>query len=251
MASSNPLENYAGPVPRHIAVIMDGNGRWAEARGEDRNAGHKAGAATVRAITKACAKLGVEVLTLYSFSTENWGRPKIEVDALMALLADYLQNEAGELLANRIRLRAIGELDSLPSIVRELLERVGELTAGKDRMDLVLALSYGSRQEIIRAVRSLATQVADGSLTVDKIDEKRISETLDTHFAPDPDLIIRTSGEFRLSNFLLWQAAYAEMYVTDVLWPDFDEGELLKALQAYGQRQRRFGKTAAQLAESP
>jgi undecaprenyl diphosphate synthase len=245
------LEGYTGPVPRHIAVIMDGNGRWAQLRGEERTAGHRAGAKTVRAITRACAKLGVEVLTLYSFSTENWGRPKIEVDALMALLTDYLENEADELLANRIRLRAIGELDSLPAGVRMLLDQVGQVTADEHRMDLVLALSYGSRQEIIRTIRTLSERVAAGTLKASDIDEAMVSESLDTSFAPDPDLIIRTSGEFRLSNFLLWQAAYAEMYVTDVLWPDFDEAELVRALKVFERRQRRFGKTAEQLAETP
>ncbi len=245
------LEAYTGPVPRHIAVIMDGNGRWAQKRGEDRTAGHGAGAKTVRAITRACAKLGVEVLTLYSFSTENWGRPQIEVDALMALLTDYLESEADELLANQIRLRAIGELDALPAGVRALLDQVGKITAEKDRMDLVLALSYGSRQEIVRTIRTLSERVAAGTLRAVDINEAMVSETLDTAFGPDPDLIIRTSGEFRLSNFLLWQAAYAEMYVTDVLWPDFDETELVRALNVFARRQRRFGKTAEQLAESP
>ena len=251
MGDSSLLDAYQGPVPKHIAVIMDGNGRWAQLRDEPRTAGHQAGARAVREITRSCARLGVEVLTLYSFSTENWGRPQIEVDALMALLAEYLQTEATELISNEIRLRAIGELDALPSTVRTLLDKVGEITASNTRMDLVLALSYGSRQEIVRAVRELATQVRDGTLAAEDIDERSITEALDTRFAPDPDLIIRTSGEFRLSNFLLWQAAYAEMYVTDVLWPDFGDAELLQALQAFSKRQRRFGKTGAQLAETP
>lgn len=251
MGEHDLLAAYDGPVPRHIAIIMDGNGRWAEQRGLPRTDGHQAGATAVRAITRACARLGVEVLTLYSFSTENWRRPKIEVDALMALLADYLRSEADELTGNGIRLRAIGELSALPGPVQQLLEQVGALTAQDARMDLVLALSYGSRQEIVRAVKQLAERARDGKLAPEDIDEALVSETLDTHFAPDPDLIIRTSGELRLSNFLLWQAAYAEMYVTDVLWPDFDEAGLVDALRAYSARQRRFGRTGAQMTESP
>ncbi len=241
------LAAYDGAVPRHVAIIMDGNGRWAKAQGLDRTKGHEAGARSVREITRACAKLGVEVLTLYSFSTENWRRPKLEVAALMALLADYLRNEADELMDNRIRLQAIGELAQLPRTVRFLLKRAKKLTAKNDRMDLVLALSYGSRQEIVRAVRGIAEQVRKGTLKVADIDEDAISLGLDTAFAPDPDLIIRTSGEYRLSNFLLWQVAYAEMYVTEALWPDFDTGKLLEAFREYGTRQRRFGKTGDQV----
>jgi undecaprenyl diphosphate synthase len=234
-------------VPRHVAVIMDGNGRWAQQRGLPRVEGHAAGAESVRQITRACARQGVEVLTLYSFSTENWKRPEEEVEALMALLAQYLRDELTELTTNRIRLRAIGQLDRLPKTVRMLLGQVCEATSHQPGMQLVLALSYGSRAEIVDAVRKIAREVADGSLSADQIDDATIDAHLYTAGLPDPDLLIRTSGELRLSNFLLWQVAYSELYVTDVLWPDFREEHLAEAFRAYGGRQRRFGKTGAQI----
>ena len=236
-------------IPRHVAIIMDGNGRWAEARGKPRVAGHRAGAESVRAITRACGRLKVDVLTLYSFSTENWGRPEDEVDALMALLEEYLRDEVGELTENRVRLRAIGELDRLPKPVRTALDQVCEYTARHDGLQLVLALSYGGRAEIVHAVREIAREVAAGALSPDAIDEAMVQRHLYTADLPDPDLLIRTSGEMRLSNFLLWQLAYAELYVTDVHWPDFREEHLRAAFEAFGARQRRFGRTAAQLDE--
>jgi undecaprenyl diphosphate synthase len=234
-------------VPRHVAVIMDGNGRWAQQRGQERVAGHRAGAESVRAITRACAQLGVEVLTLYSFSTENWSRPEDEVEALMALLVEYLRDELEELRTNRVRLRAIGDLSRLPARVRQALEAVQAATAHQDGLQLVLALSYGSRDEIVHAVRAIAAEVAAGSLSADAIDASTVSGHLYTADLPDPDLLVRTSGELRLSNFLLWQIAYAELYVTDVMWPDFRREHLEDAFRAYGRRQRRFGKTGAQV----
>jgi len=237
-------------IPRHLAIIMDGNGRWAEQRGQHRNKGHEAGAESVRDITRACGELGVEVLTLYSFSTENWGRPEDEVQALMALLARYLTDEIGELMDMGVRLRAIGELHRLPDSVRLLLDQVSTATSQNDGLILQLALSYGSRAEIAAAVRSIARDVEAGAMEVDAIDEMTIAGRLYTGSLPDPDLVIRTSGEMRLSNFLLWQLAYAEILVTEVLWPDFRRPELEEALRVYGSRNRRFGKTRAQLGDA-
>ncbi len=238
-----------GAVPTHLAVIMDGNGRWATERGLPRSAGHEAGADSVRAITRSCRKLGVRYLTLYSFSTENWGRPEDEVETLMALLARYLVEERDEMIDHGIRLQGIGELDRLPRYVRTLLDEASRITAGNDRLLLTLALSYGSRAEIVDAVRHLAADVARGALKPEDIDEAAVGARLYTAGMPDPDLLIRTSGEMRLSNFLLWQLAYAELYVTDVMWPDFREEHLQEALAVYARRQRRFGKTGAQVAE--
>jgi undecaprenyl diphosphate synthase len=208
------------------------------------------GAESVRAITRACAELGVEVLTLYSFSTENWSRPDDEVQALMALLERYLRDELDELRTNKVRLRAIGELDRLPPVVREGLRSVCELTAHQPGLQLVLALSYGSRAEIVSAVRGIAREVKAG-LDPEAIDDATIARHLYTADLRDPDLLIRTSGELRVSNFLLWQIAYAELYVTDTMWPDFRREHLEEAFRAYGSRQRRFGKTAEQLTEEP
>ena len=235
-------------VPRHLAVIMDGNGRWAQARGLPRVAGHRAGAESVRVITRECGKLGVDVLTLYSFSTENWGRPEDEVEALMALLEEYLHDEIGELMQNRVRLRAIGQIDRLPAHVQQALTYVESYTAGNDGLTLVLALSYGGRAEIVNAAKKLAAAVASGKITVDQIDEQAVADALYTKGLPDPDLLVRTSGELRLSNFLPWQLAYAELYVTDVPWPDFREAHLHEAFAAFTARQRRFGKTGEQVA---
>jgi undecaprenyl diphosphate synthase len=238
---------HATVVPRHIAVIMDGNGRWATERGLPRTAGHEAGADSVREIVRACGQLGVDYLTLYSFSTENWGRPEDEVDALMALLARYLVEERGELMHNRVRLRGIGQLDRLPPTVRMLLNEATRLTADNKGLLLTLALSYGSRVEIVDAVRHIARDVQKGGLSPEQIDESTITDRLYTAGIPDPDLLVRTSGEMRLSNFLLWQLAYAELYVTDVFWPDFRRPHLEVAIAAYNSRQRRFGKTGEQL----
>jgi undecaprenyl diphosphate synthase len=239
----------AAAAPRHVAVIMDGNGRWATERGLPRVKGHEAGADTVRAIVRACGERGIEALTLYSFSTENWGRPGDEVEALMALLARFLVDERDELMLNKVRLQGIGELERLPNTVRQLLTEATRITAGNDGLLLTLALSYGSRAEITDAVRRIAREVASGELDPDTIEQQTITDRLYTAGIPDPDLLIRTSGEMRLSNFLLWQLAYAELYVTDVYWPDFREPHLDQALAVFNGRQRRFGKTGAQVVD--
>lgn len=235
-------------VPTHIAIIMDGNGRWAQSRGEQRLSGHRAGAKTVREIVTYCAELGVKHLTLYAFSSENWRRPEKEVGGLMQLLKVYLEEEENTLQTNSIKLSTIGDTSKLPFTVRTLLKAVMARTKKNDHMQLTLALSYGARDEMRRAVQSLATRVADGDLEPEAITEAHISDALDTANTPDPDLIIRTSGEMRLSNFLLWQAAYAELYVTDEAWPAFSRESLDKALASFAGRERRFGKTGAQVA---
>lgn len=234
-------------LPRHLAIIMDGNGRWAEARGLPRVAGHEAGAESVRAITRACREAGLQALTLYSFSTENWRRPEDEVKALMGLLGRFLVEERREILDNDIRLNAIGQLDRLPLAVRAALKELMHASRNNKGMVLTLALSYGGRAEIVEAAKALAKKAAAGRLRPDQIDEAAFAAELGTAGLPDPDLLIRTSGELRLSNFLLWQLAYAEIYVTDVLWPDFRRAELEKALASFGTRERRFGKTGAQV----
>ncbi|MEE2827666.1 MAG: isoprenyl transferase [Myxococcota bacterium] len=237
----------ASVCPRHIAIIMDGNGRWAGARGFDRIKGHEEGVHSVRAITRACRRKGVEALTLYSFSSENWGRPDDEVTALMGLLLQYLEAERDEILDNQIRLTHSGEVERLPRAVQTALEVMEGLSADNEGMVLNLALSYGSRQEIVRAVRSVAGRVERGELRADEIDEEHLESALYTAGLPDPDLVIRTSGELRLSNFLLWQVAYAEIYVTPVPWPEFREAQLEEALEEFARRQRRFGLTGQQI----
>ncbi len=238
-------------VPRHVAIIMDGNGRWAQARGLPRAEGHAVGAESVRAVARACRSMGVEALTLYSFSTENWSRPAEEVGALMTLLHRYVTDERHELLDNQIRFRAMGQLDRLPPFVREPLFELMEATDTPEaRMDMILALSYGSRLELTEAVRGIARQVAAGELDPEAIGEDTVSAALYCPDVPDPDLLIRTSGELRISNFLLWQLAYAEIYVTDIAWPDFRRPELEQAFRAFGDRERRFGRTSAQLTEA-
>jgi len=233
------------PLPRHLAIIMDGNGRWAQARGLDRVAGHREGAQSVREIVRASRALGIEVLTLYSFSTENWKRPGAEVRALMSLLKQYLLSERQEMLDTGIRLRLIGQMDRLPGPVLAVAREVCRVSeTGRTVMDLNLAVSYGGRAEIVQAVRSIAESVRRGELPVAAIDEAVIAARLQTAGQPDPDLLIRTSGELRLSNFLLWQVAYSEIYVTDTLWPDFRKPQLLEALQGYQRRERRFGGLA-------
>jgi undecaprenyl diphosphate synthase len=226
---------------------MDGNGRWAKQRGLARVQGHQAGAESVRDIVKACGELGVEVLTLYSFSTENWSRPDEEVQALMALLEEYLREELQELMTQGVRLSAIGQLYRLPELVRGVLAAVSKATENNKGLRLVLALSYGGRAEITSAVQQLAVKVANGELGPAEIDEQCIGRHLFTGDMPDPDLLIRTSGELRLSNFLLWQLAYSEIYVTDVLWPDFREPQLVDSFRSFASRQRRFGKTGEQV----
>jgi undecaprenyl diphosphate synthase len=230
-----------------VAIIMDGNGRWALERGLPRLEGHRAGARTVRDITTYCRELGVRYLTLYAFSSENWGRPKDEVGGLMQLLHDYLVEERPTLLNNGIELCTIGATDKLPLFVRALLAGVREATKGQNGMRLTLALSYGSREEIVRAVKSIAADVKSGALKADAIDDTLISSRLDTADMPDPDLMIRTSGEMRISNFMLWQLAYTELYVTPVAWPDFTRAQLDEAFASFHKRQRRFGLTGTQV----
>ena len=234
-------------LPRHLAIIMDGNGRWARARGMSRLEGHKAGSEMVRQITTYCRDLNLEYLTLYAFSHENWQRPKPEVEGLMRLLSFYLEGELNDLLQNDIRLNAIGNLDSLPKSIKRLLTRVMENTRNNRSMVLTLALSYGGRPEILRACRSIAADCLSGSIDPDRMDDQIFSRYLYTSDLPDPDLLIRTGGENRISNFLLWQIAYAELYFTGKAWPEFDEHELAKALLDYQNRQRRFGRTGDQV----
>ncbi len=238
-------------VPRSVAIIMDGNGRWAQSRGLPRSRGHEQGAESVRDITRACRELGVRSLTLYSFSTENWKRPPDEVQTLMQLLKRYLLSERDELLDNGIRLNAIGQVGRLPIFVRKPLQAlIRETDRPGVQMTLNLALSYGSRAEITDACQTIARKVAAGQLRVEQIDEALFSSHLATAGEPDPDLLIRTSGELRISNFLLWQLAYAEIYVTDVPWPDFRRPELEEAFRIYGSRERRFGKTSDQVSSA-
>jgi undecaprenyl diphosphate synthase len=240
----------AAALPRHVAIIMDGNGRWAKLRGLPRVEGHRMGIRAVRAIVECARELGIPYLTLYAFSVENWGRPEGEVSTLMSLLREFLLQELPELSRQRIRLNVIGETSHLPAFVREVLERVLSATAAHGEMTLTLALSYAGRDEIVRAARKLSADAAAGILAPEKISEKEFSLRLDTAEIPDPDLVVRTSGELRISNFLLWQAAYAEFVFTDVLWPDFGKPEFLQALDEYSRRSRRFGLTDEQ-AEPP
>ena len=241
----------AEALPRHVAVIMDGNGRWAERRGLDRIEGHRAGIESVRAVVRAAHELGVRQLTLYAFSTENWSRPQGEVDELMRLLERYLESELDEVDRNGIRVRAIGRLERLPDTARAKLDDALRRTRDNDEMDLVFALSYGGRTEIVDAARKLAREVEQGKLDAEAIDEKLFAACLYYPELADPDLLIRTGGESRVSNFLLWQIAYAEIHVTDVMWPDFRKNDLVEAILAYQSRERRYGKTSAQLRARP
>lgn len=236
-----PVSDTPAAVPRHVAVIMDGNGRWARQRGLPRRKGHEAGAESVRAIVRACRDHGVHYLTLYAFSQENWQRPRTEVRHLMTLLTRFLRGEEAELHRHRLRLRVIGRLEDLPTAARRQIERVMAATRDYDGAQLILALSYGARTEIVEAARTLARAARDGRLDPETIDESVFARHLYAPDIPDPDLMIRTSGELRLSNFLLWQLSYAELYVTEVLWPDFREPHFAEALRAYAGRQRRFG----------
>jgi undecaprenyl diphosphate synthase len=235
-------------IPQHLAIIMDGNGRWAEQRELPRIFGHRQGVETVRSVVKECRALGIPHLTLYAFSSENWGRPAAEVAALMELLGMFLAQELKTLMAEDIRLRVIGNTALLPAEVRQVLDDTIARTAGNSRLVLTLALSYGARDEILRAVRHLAVEVEEGRLSAPDIDEQHIAAALDTSGLPDPDLLIRTSGEMRISNFLLWQLAYAELYFTEVLWPDFSAAELRRALEDFAARNRRYGLTGQQTA---
>ena len=229
-------------LPAHVAIIMDGNGRWAKKRLLNRIQGHEKGAETVRTIVRTCREIGIPHLTLYAFSTENWQRPKVEVEALMNLLKRFLKDEQPELMENQIRLDAVGQIERLPEHVRKQLQATMDLTAQNREMTLHLALSYGGRSELVRMVRTIAAMAGEGSIRDTDITEETVAQHLYTAGIPDPDLLIRTSGEMRISNFLLWQIAYAEIFVTDTLWPDFGREEFLDILRAYQQRDRRFGR---------
>jgi len=234
-------------IPAHIAIIMDGNGRWATDRGLDRTFGHKAGLDTVKKITAECARLGVKYLTLYTFSTENWNRPAYEIEALMGLVLGFIEMEL--FTDNNVKFRMMGDLDRLPKGVQEKIHYMEDLTAKNDGMTMVVAMSYSSKWEITKAVRDIAAEVKAGKLSPDDISEDTIDSHLLTNFMPDPELLIRTGGELRISNYLLWQCAYSEFYFCDTYWPDFDEAALHKAIANYQGRQRRFGKTEAQVEE--
>lgn len=234
-------------LPQHIAIIMDGNGRWAQDRGMPRAMGHKVGVESVQKIVKAARELGIVSLTLYAFSTENWKRPPLEVQALMGLLKSYLQSELATMVENNVRLRCIGQKEKLPNEVQKILDQVINKTAGNTGLSLNLALSYGGRNEIVRATQKLAEKCIEGTLKPADITEESFTGHLDTAGQPDLDLLIRTGGESRLSNFLLWQASYAEIYITDTLWPDFRKADLFKTIYDFQQRQRRFGKTGNQI----
>lgn len=232
-------------IPQHIAIIMDGNGRWATERGKERSYGHQAGVESVRRITSECTRLGVKYLTLYTFSTENWNRPADEVAALMGLVLTALEDEL--FMKNDVRFQVIGDIDRLPEEVQKKLQETIDHTADNKAMTMVIALSYSSRWEITKAVKEISTLVAEGKAKADDINEDFISKHLVTSFMPDPDLLIRTGGELRISNYLLWQIAYSELYFCDTYWPDFAEVDLHKAIASYQSRQRRFGKTEEQV----
>ena len=232
-------------IPEHVAIIMDGNGRWAVQRGKERSYGHQAGVEAVRRITSECTRLGVKYLTLYTFSTENWNRPADEIAALMGLVLTSLEDEI--FMKNNVRFRVIGDIGRLPDAVQRKLHDTMERTAGNSAMTMVVALSYSSRWEITDAMRQIAREVAEGTLSPDVIDEQVVSNHLATSFMPDPDLLIRTGGEVRVSNYLLWQIAYSELYFCDTFWPDFSEADLRKAIATYQGKQRRFGLTEAQV----
>ncbi len=234
-------------LPRHVAIIMDGNGRWAQRQDLPRIEGHRQGAQSVRHVVRAAREVGVRALTLYAFSAQNWLRPPDEVAALMQLLRDYLIEERAEIMDNGIRLIAIGDVDRLPDFVRDPLEGLMRDSAGNRAMTLCLALSYGGRESILSTTRGMCELVARGALRIEEVTEDRFSAALQTGGLPQLDLLVRTSGEERLSNFLLWEAAYAELYFTDTLWPDFGREELLRALESYRQRERRFGRTKEQV----
>jgi undecaprenyl diphosphate synthase len=234
-------------LPFHVAIIMDGNGRWAKVRGEDRVKGHQEGAVSVRKVVEAAATIELKYLTLYTFSTENWNRPDTEVQALMTLLVSTIHRETPDLMKNNIRLLAIGDLERLEENVWQALQDCIDLTSGNTGTTLVLALSYSARWELVNAVKCLVDEVNAGSISREDITEEVFARYLTTHGIPDPDLLIRTGGEKRISNFLLWQLSYSELYFTDIYWPDFREDELYKAILYYQQRERRFGKTSEQL----
>ena len=234
-------------IPNHIAIIMDGNGRWAHKKGKSRDYGHKAGRKSVKKTVEACTELGVKNLTLFAFSTENWNRPKLEIDLLMKLLLLSLNQELKNLNKNNIRFKTIGNLDKLPKKVSSYLNKVTKETQNNNRMTLTLALSYGSREEMITVMKKIGDKVKNNLISLKNIDESLINQHLYTHYLPDVDLLIRTSGEKRISNFLLWQIAYAELYFTKKFWPDFSKEDLYEAIINFQKRQRRFGKTSEQI----
>jgi len=250
LSSAEPARLPPGPVPRHVAIIMDGNGRWAEERGQIRLEGHRVGSDSVRAVTEAARELGVEALTLYAFSSQNWSRPADEVAGLIALLYDYLERDRPTLLDNKIRIQGIGELDRFPDFVQARLRALEAETDVPDaKMVLTLALSYGGREELTAVARRIAREVRDGTLDPESVDEAAIEARTFTAKLPPVDLVIRTSGELRLSNFLLWQVAYAEIVVTRLMWPDFRKAAFHDAILEFRRRERRFGKTGRQLLE--
>jgi len=234
-------------IPRHVAIIMDGNGRWAKQQGFLRTIGHESGSKSLKKIIKECNNLGIEYLTLYTFSTENWNRPKLEVETLMRVLISSLKKEIPTMLEGNIKMNAIGDLDKLPKKARAQIDDAIDKTKENTKMTLTLALSYGSREEIVNVVKKISDKVKNNIISIDSIDDSIINEHLYTHNIPDVDLLIRTSGEHRISNFLLWQIAYSELYFTDVLWPDFKEQDLHEAIISYQKRERRFGKTSEQI----
>ena len=240
---TNQLDN--NNIPQHIAIIMDGNGRWATERGKPRSYGHQAGVETVRRITSECTRLGVKYLTLYTFSTENWNRPETEIAALMGLVLSSLEDEI--FMKNNVRFKVIGDIERLPAEVQRKLQETIDHTANNTAMTMVVALSYSSRWEITKAMKDIVKKALDGQLSVDDITEDTVSQSLTTASIPDPDLLIRTGGELRISNYLLWQIAYSELYFCDTFWPDFNEADLHKAIADYQHRQRRFGKTGKQV----
>lgn len=234
-------------IPEHIAIIMDGNGRWASERGKERSYGHQAGVDTVRRITSECTRLGVKYLTLYTFSTENWNRPADEISALMGLVLSSLEDEI--FMKNNVRFQVIGNIKRLPQVVQDKLQQTMDHTAGNDAMTMVVALSYSSRWEITEAAKAIALEVKSGKICEEDVTEDLVNKYLTTSFMPDPELLIRTGGELRISNYLLWQIAYSELYFCDTYWPDFNEEDLHRAIADYQTRQRRFGKTEAQVEE--
>jgi undecaprenyl diphosphate synthase len=250
MSDSNKTKILPSDIPKHIAIIMDGNGRWAREKTLPRIAGHREGVNSVREVTRICGEIGVEFLTLYTFSKENWKRPKKEVSALMTLLLRTINKEVKGLHKNNVKFNIIGDLEMLPPSTRKGLEEGISLTSQNTGLNLSLALNYGSRQEMLEATQTLAMQVKDGLISVGDINEELFSKYLYTNGIPDPDLMIRTSGESRLSNFLLWQSAYTEIYMTSTYWPDFREKELLEAILDYQKRERRFGKVSEQIRDS-
>jgi len=234
-------------LPQHVAIIMDGNGRWAKEHGHERQWGHENGVSTVRRITEAASQIGLRYLTLYTFSTENWNRPQAEVDALMHLIVISIEQQTPDLIKNNVRLTTVGDLDRLPQLARERLERCMADTGHCTGLTLCLALSYSARWDLVQAARTLAAQAVEGKIDSTSIDEKMLASALSTHDMPDPDLLIRTGGDIRVSNFLLWEIAYSELYFTDKYWPDFTADDLASAIVAYQSRERRYGKTSEQL----